>query len=178
MTDQEILDLAGQCGFEHIGMLCVSALIFNPKVRETCAANQCHSYGRCWTCPPGCGTLEEIAAKAKGYKRGVLLQSTGRLEDDFDVETMLETEELHKDRFLDFASCLREQYPNCLPMAAGACRICEVCTYPDAPCRFPARAIPSMEAYGLMVSQVCQDSGVPYYYGRETVTYTSCVLVE
>ena len=35
-----------------------------------------------------------------------------------------------------------------------------------------------MEAYGLVVSQVCQDSGLPYYYGPRTITYTACVLVD
>lgn len=178
MTDQELQELANQCGFEHAGALNVAALRFDPRVREMCAADLCHSYGHCWACPPGCGTLEEIAAKAAGYRRGVILQSTGQMEDDFDVETMLETETRHKERFASFVARVREHYPDCLPMASGACRICTSCTYPDAPCRFPALAIPSMEAYGLVVSQVCQDSGVPYYYGKETITYTSCVLVE
>ena len=35
-----------------------------------------------------------------------------------------------------------------------------------------------MEAYGLVVSQVCQDSGLPYYYGPQTITYTACVLID
>jgi predicted metal-binding protein len=175
---QALLDLAAQCGFEHAGELNVAALHFDPKVREMCAADLCHSYGHCWTCPPGCGTLEEIAQKAARYSKGILLQSTGQMEEDFDVETMLGTEQTHKERFARFVRQVQEIWPACLPMASGACRICPSCTYPDAPCRFPDRAIPSMEAYGLMVSKVCQDSGLPYYYGPDTITYTSCVLLE
>ena len=34
----------------------------------------------------------------------------------------------------------------------------------------------SMEAYGLLVSDVCRRSGLGYYYGTGTMTYTSCVL--
>lgn len=178
MNDQQLLDLAARCGFEHFGPLNTAALDFNPAVREMCAADRCRSYGRCWTCPPACGSLEEISAKAAGYRRGVLLQSTGEMEDDFDVEAMMGTEQLQKERFKDFVAQVRRAYPNCLPMSSGACSICPNCTYPDAPCRFPALAIPSMEAYGLVVSQVCQDSGLPYYYGPRTITYTACVLVE
>ena len=33
-----------------------------------------------------------------------------------------------------------------------------------------------MEAYGLLVSDVCRRSGLGYYYGTGTMTYTSCVL--
>lgn len=178
MTDQELLDLAARCGFDHAGPLNVAAMEFNPAVRDMCAADRCRSYGRCWTCPPGCGTLEEVSARAAAYRRGVLLQSTGEMEDDFDVEAMMDTERLQKERFRAFVDRVREEYPNCLPMSSGSCSVCPACTYPDAPCRFPHLAIPSMEAYGLVVSQVCQDSGLPYYYGPRTITYTACVLVD
>ncbi len=178
MTDQELLDLAARCGFDHAGPLNAAAMEFDPAVRDMCAADRCRSYGRCWTCPPGCGTLEEIAERASTYRRGVLLQSTGQMEDDFDVETMMDTERLQKERFRAFVDQVRGEYPDCLPMSSGACNICPACTYPDAPCRFPQLAIPSMEAYGLVVSQVCEASGLPYYYGPQTITYTACVLMD
>lgn len=178
MDQTQLLALAEELGFSHAGELNVAELEFLPQVRDMCAADRCNKFGKCWSCPPGCGTLEEAAAKAAQYKRGVLLQSTGELEDDFDVETMQETEQLQHDRFLAFVERVRAEHPGCLPMATGACSICETCTYPDAPCRFPDKAIPSMEAYGLWVSKVCEQSGMPYYYGPKTITYTSCVLVE
>lgn len=178
MTTQECLELAKEIGFSHVGELKVDALRFLPEVRDMCAADRCHNYGKCWTCPPGCGTLEEISQKAASYHRGVLLQSTGAMEDAFDVECMMETEQKQKERFLALVERVRKEYPDCLPMASGACQICATCTYPDAPCRFPDRAIPSMEAYGLVVSEICQQSDMPYYYGPKTITYTSCILLD
>ena len=117
MTDQELLDLAARCGFDHVGPMNVEVMRFEPAVRDMCAADRCRSYGRCWTCPPGCGTLEEISARAAAYRRGVLLQSTGEMEDDFDVEAMMDTERLQKERFRAFVDRVREEYPNCLPMS-------------------------------------------------------------
>lgn len=178
MTNEEILALARTCGFEHVGELNVTALKFEPAVREMCAAGRCGSYGKSWSCPPACGPLEEAARRAGAYRRGVILQSTGQLEDDFDIETMMDTERLQKERFMAFVEQIRRTYPGCLPMSTGACTICSRCTYPGAPCRFPENAIPSMEAYGLMVSQVCADSGLGYYYGPKTITYTACVLID
>ena len=35
-----------------------------------------------------------------------------------------------------------------------------------------------MEAYGLLVSQVCKDNDLGYYYGKDTVTYTGLMLVK
>ena len=123
-------------GFEHVGPLPVQALECLPEVREMCAADRCHAYGRRWTCPPGCGTLEDCARRLAGYRSGLLVQSTGRLEDDFDAETMLETERIHKERFAALAAEARRSAPDCLPLGAGTCTLCPECTYPDRPCRF------------------------------------------
>lgn len=178
MTDQELLNLAAECGFSHVNMLNVPALEFRSEVRDMCSADKCNHYGRCWICPPHCGTLEEVAEKAQKYSRGILVQCTGQMEDDYDVETMLETGAEQKKCFAKLVKAVREAYPSCLPMSAGHCTVCPTCTCPDAPCRFPELAIPSMEAYGLWVSKVCEDSGAKYYYGPQTITYTSCILVD
>jgi hypothetical protein len=36
----------------------------------------------------------------------------------------------------------------------------------------------SMEAYGLLVSEVCRASGLPYYYGPKTLTFSACILTK
>lgn len=172
----DILALAEEIGFTHAGPLAMDALVFRTQVRDMCAADRCGHYGRTWTCPPGCGTLEEITEKAAQYTWGVILQSTGELEDQFDAETMLETGRLQAERFDAIIPRVREWFADCLPMSAGGCSRCQPCSYPDAPCRFPELASPSMEAYGLVVSDVCKASGIPYYYGPNTITYTSCIL--
>ena len=79
MTQAELIALAEEIGFSHAGELNVAELEFMPQVREMCAADRCKSYGACWTCPPGCGTLEEAAARAVKYHRGILIQSTAQL---------------------------------------------------------------------------------------------------
>ena len=107
-----------------------------------------------------------------------LLRNVGELEDVFDGEGMMETEARHKEYFVEFEKKLREIYPDMLAIGAGCCTKCKVCTYPDAPCRFPKQAFSSMEAYGMLVTQVCQDSGIEYYYGPGTITYTSCFFLE
>jgi len=177
----DIDTLAGQAkalGFDHAAPLNTDALTFMPEVRGMCEANRCAQYGKNWTCPPGCGSLEEAAEKAKAYSFGMLVQTVGAMEDEFDLEAIEATGQRHKENFLRLAGAVRAEHPDALLMGAGGCRLCETCTYPDAPCRFPDRAIPSMEAYGLWVSKVCELSGVPYYHGPLTLTYTSCYLLK
>ena len=56
---------AQDIGFSHWGIFSVSALKFLPEVRDACASDRCGRYGKSWSCPPACGTLEECAAAAK-----------------------------------------------------------------------------------------------------------------
>jgi len=165
-------------GFTSAGPLNIEALVFMPEVREMCSVDRCNMYGKNWRCPPGCGSIEEAAEAASKYAFGILVQTTGHMEDEFDYETIEETGKKHQISFGSLIAKLRKRYAKILPMGSGTCSQCEACTYPDAPCRFPDDAISSMEAYGLWVSKVCELSGIPYNYGKLTLTYTSCYLLE
>ena len=107
-----IKDAKERFGFEEAGALNVEALEFLPEVRQRCAADRCRSFNRNWSCPPGCGTLEEIAERVKPYTRGILVQSIGQLEDEFDVETMMETEHTQKARFAQLVEYVRSNEPD------------------------------------------------------------------
>ena len=177
MTLTEALDLASSLGFETAAPLDVHTLKFLPEVRDMCAANRCRSYGHSWSCPPGCGSLEEISAKCREYTRGILVQTVGTRNDPFDFEAIERTEALHKQRFARLAELLSAR-SSIYPMGSGACTLCPSCTYPDAPCRFPHKAHSSMEANGLFVSQVCKDNGVAYYYGPNSICFVACFLLK
>lgn len=178
MTDMDrLMELAKAEGFSQAAPLDCRTIELKPEVRKMCEANTCHMYGRCWSCPPGCGTLEACREKIADYRYGILVQTTGQLEDDLDGETMMETEALHKEHFYGFERILRKQYPDMLAIGAGCCTKCQKCTYPEEPCRFPKEAFSSMEAYGMVVTQICHANGLAYYYGPCTITYTSCYLL-
>jgi predicted metal-binding protein len=178
MVEIERLEKLGlEAGFSHVALLDCSTIELKEEVRQMCEANTCHKYGRCWSCPPGCGTLEECREKVGRYRWGILVQTVGELEDALDGETMMETEALHKEHFYAFEKILRQQYPSMLAIGAGCCTKCKTCTCPDAPCRFPDQSFSSMEAFGMLVTQVCQANHLAYYYGPCTIAYTSCYLL-
>ena len=178
MTMEQLYALARAIGFENYGALDPATIELKEEVRQMCSGGQCTMYGKRWSCPPGCGTLEECRELLKGYTHGFLVQSVAQLEDSFDAETMVETEQLHKERFDAMRKALRNQGLSVLAAGAGCCTVCPECTYPDAPCRFPEYKIASMEALGMLVSEVCKANALPYYYGENTIAYTSCFLLK
>lgn len=177
MKIEDAIEKAKELGFEDIGIIDTEKLRFLPEVREMCASGRCHMYGKSWVCPPACGSIEEAAEKAGLFQQGILVQTVGLLEDEFDGEGMMKAEKLQKRRFRKLARWMRNQ-KECLPLSVGCCTVCESCTYPKAACRYPLAAMPSMEAYGLLVSEVCEQAGRKYYHGEGTIAFVSCVLFD
>ena len=179
MIDLERLKgLAAEAGFTHAGPLDVSTIRLLDEVRAMCASNSCGAYGHSWSCPPACGELDALRRTVSGYRAGLLVQTVGELEDEFDGEGMMQAQEDHKRHFEALHALLLRQWPDLLALGAGTCRRCAKCTYPDAPCRFPDKRVSSMEAYGMLVMEVCKANGMRYYYGPKSIAYTSCFLLE
>lgn len=170
-------DLALEKGFSYAVPLDAGTMELLDEVRAMCGANTCGMYGKNWACPPACGTLEECRQRIAQYKEGILVQTVGEIEDSLDFEAMMEIEADHKEHFFATAEALRKEYPGLLAIGAGCCTICKKCAYPDEPCRFPDKRISSLEAYGIVVSELCKRNNMAYYYGAGKMAYTSCFLL-
>lgn len=183
ISPSRLRELALGCGFTYAGELRTDTIRVRPEVRDTCATGKCNAYGKSWSCPPACGSLEECERRIRGYGGGLILQTSGALEDSLDYEGMTQISADHAKHLRAFQEALLALYPTpeadapYLLLGAGACKNCEQCSYPDSPCRFPHRMFVSMEAMGMVVSDVCQANDLPYYYGPNTLTYVGCVLV-
>ncbi len=167
--------VAKNLGFDYAQTFDPAILQAREDVRAMCAADRCHAYGKNWTCPPHCGSLEECQRRMGSYKQGILVQTLGHLHKTIDTRAYRETEERHLESFAALCKAIRRGYPEALCLGAGGCRVCKRCAFPE-PCRFPEQAVSSMEGYGLFVTQVCRDVGLSYYHGEKTITYTGCIL--
>jgi len=180
MDFNELMVTALAAGATNAGMAKVSEIKFSHAFRDACAQNVCGKYGTCWMCPPDVGDIDEMIAHAKEYEHIMVFQSIGQLEDSFDFEGMQEAAVKHNALTMTVA----EQIGNMahikkpLILGAGACHICNRCTRLDSlPCAHPDKAIPSLEAYGVAVSELAKISGLEYINGVNTVTYFGGVLL-
>lgn len=169
------IKIAKELGFDVAAPLDPQSLEAREDVRAMCAADKCGAYNKNWMCPPACGTLAQCRERMHQYQNGILLQTVGHMSKTIDSKCYRQTERRHLENFSAFAEEIRKVYPGSLCLGAGGCRVCRECAFPD-PCRFPEKAMSSMEGYGLFVTQVCRDAGVAYHYGERTITYTACIL--
>lgn len=178
-TLKQIADWADEAGATHARILTDTKFIARADVLAACAANACGKYGRCWTCPPRIGTLEELAAQLGEFDAAVLIQNISALEDSWDFEGMTSAMKAHNDMMRNLKDRIQAEFPNgeFLILGCGGCGYCEKCSCPDAPCIFPEQAIASVEGFGMDARALVQSCGLSYINGKDTVSYVGLALI-
>ncbi|MCR4843001.1 MAG: DUF2284 domain-containing protein [Eubacterium sp.] len=178
MTIEKYLEEnAKELGIHQYGFTTVDKISFSPQVRDLCEKNYCGHYGKSWACPPAVGTYEECMARIKKYDRIMVFTTLHPLEDSFDFEGMMAGQKSHGETADKvFKGVVQHLKGDVLNLSKDGCGICETCSYPDSPCRFPDKLAPAIESYGVEVNRLAAATGVNYINGANTVTYFGCVL--
>ena len=167
---------ARRAGLTQIGEISIADLKHEEWVRTLCEENLCQNYGASWACPPAVGTLEDCGAFCRTFDRMFLFNRVFPLRDSYDLAGM--DEAAHRfgqsvDRFDELVGSLFRYH---LFLAYGGCTVCEQCTFPDAPCRYPRRLHPAIEGFGLNVMRLADLAGLSYNNGYKTLTMFGALL--
>lgn len=179
---QELIQAALDRKADHAAIALTSQISFVPEFRKACEQDTCRKYGTNWMCPPGVGPFEELKALALEFKQGLFFQTVHQVASSFDLKGMYAAKKVHDPVFREIMAYFRSRsdIKRLLPLNAGACELCPRCTYLDdkQPCRFPDQAFPSVEAYGIDVINLEKAINIPYYNGKNTVSYVGMILFE
>lgn len=171
-----MIDIAEFDGVFQYAFLKTRDIPFSDDVRKACEANACGMYGKCWTCPPGVGKVNELKDRILKYENALVFTHIGNLEDSFDYEGMQRVGK-EADKILEQVdTALKKEGILHISLGRGACEICEDCTYPKLPCRLPDKAVVSVEACGINVVQLAADCQINYHNGANTVTYFTLII--
>ena len=167
---------AKDAGIDETGEVSIRELEYRDEVRKICEGNSCRCYGTTWACPPGVGTLEECQKRLESYNRMMVFSKIYRLEDSFDFAGMRSAMNDFKDVTEAFDRGLGRDFPPHMVLSNESCHRCEVCTYPDEPCRFPDKLYQAIEGYDLVVSVLATRAGIKYNNGPDTLTFFGALL--
>ena len=71
----DLIKEALSMGFADAAIMDTKDLVFVPEYRQFCEDNLCGNYNLVPACPPTCGTVEEMQAKALKYEKALVLQT-------------------------------------------------------------------------------------------------------
>ncbi|MCL2813766.1 MAG: DUF2284 domain-containing protein [Oscillospiraceae bacterium] len=155
---------------------------FDNIFRKLCADNLCGRYNKNYKCPPLIGEPEDLKNEVQTYEDAVLIQTIYPLEDSYDFEGMTEGGKIHRENINKTREYIKAnlKFEKMLALGAGGCDLCEKCgaaSEDGAPCRFPDRAISSVEGYCINVPDMTNSHGLQYINGENTVSYVALFLL-
>ena len=175
----QLVEKSKELGAAGASVVKTSDIQFSEEFRKLCEQNACGKYGTNWMCPPAVGSFDDVKARVLEFSQGIVFQTVHRLEDSFDFEGMMQAEECHERVFKDILACLQSNLGSrdVLALNAGDCKVCKQCTYPEGEaCRYPDKAIASVEAHCIDVNALVIGCNIPYINGPNTVSYVGLFL--
>lgn len=166
-TEEEtILRAAADCGFYQAGILGTENIVFDPAFRPYCEENRCGQYGINYSCPPDCGTPEQMKERVLAYPRALVLSTAWEIRDLSDADRIREVRAAHNAAMFRLIDLLRAAgHDDILMIGASGCMLCHPCKLLfGEPCAYPDRRYSCLSAYCIYVRKLAEDCGMTYNY--------------
>ena len=95
MTIKEIKEMAISEGFSKAEIIETEKIVFCPEFRVYCEENRCGEYGGNYSCPPLCGSPDEMRERVMRYKKALVLQSSWEIDDFSKIDLINKAKKEH-----------------------------------------------------------------------------------
>lgn len=162
MQDNEIIKSAEMAGFSA-ALIPIGEIVINPEFRKFCEDNLCGKYNANYSCPPDCGSVEEVQERLKAGKRALVLQTIWEIGSYENKPAILESKKSHNAMILRFTEKLRQAGVQGFCLGYGGCPLCDPCKrVNNEPCTHPDKKISCMSAYCIDVGKLANKCGLEF----------------
>lgn len=166
MTEQEMIQWAVQEGFSAASVVDTDQIVFDPSFRPYCAENLCGQYGANYSCPPDCGSPEEMKQRVLAHRKALVLQSIWQVRDYSDTAAIKQAKKDHNAAELRLVKRLRAAGCDGIIVGASGCALCSPCAQTlGMPCNFPDLKYSCMSAYCIFVKKLADACSMDYTCG-------------
>ncbi len=172
MQENEFLDLARCSGFAA-AVLPASEVPTDGKFRPFCEENRCGQYNANYSCPPACGTVEEMAAKIYAGKTALVLKTEWPIESYEDAKTIKDAKLSHNRAMLRLNETLHG-----LCVGGSCCCLCSPCRMKNGEaCLYPDLRFSCMSAYCVDVAELCKRCGMDFRWDTKKLSVYSMIVL-
>lgn len=167
MTAEEMIALAVAEGFAGAAVIDTDKIVFDPMFRPFCEENLCGQYGVNHSCPPSCGTPEQMKQRILSHKKALVLQTIWEISDYEDKEAVKQAKRGHNTAAIRLMKQLRAQGCPGFLVGASGCALCSPCALKNGEsCTFPDLQYSCMSAYCIFVRKLAEQSELEYSPGE------------
>ena len=172
MTDCQLREAALAEGFAAAAVVYTEEIPFDSGFRIYCEENLCGQYGKNHSCPPDCGSCEQMRGRVTAFRRALVLQTNWEIPDLTDSVAIRRAKSGHNQASLSLAQKLRQVEVPGFVVGASGCALCQPCAAAEGlPCRYPKLQYSCMSSYCIHVSALCAQCGLIYDLGPGRVAF-------
>ena len=172
MDTNEMIQYAVEEGFAAAEVIDTDTIVFDPSFRPFCEENLCGQYDANYTCPPICGTPEEMKQRILAHRHALVLQTIWEISDYTDKEAIKKAKGGHNRAALRLMKRLRENGEDGFLVGASGCSLCTPCAITKGePCRFPENKYSCMSVYCIFVRKLAEECRMEYNCGEGLLAF-------
>lgn len=165
MTKEQIIKSALAEGFSAAEVIDTDKIVFDAAFRPYCEENLCGQYGANYSCPPDCGSPEQMKEKVLAYKSALVLQTRWEIQDFSQTDKLKKAKKIHNAALLRLVKEMRENGHAGFMIGASGCSLCSPCALPSGEsCRYPDLMYSCVSAYCIHAKKLAEECNMSYDY--------------
>ena len=167
MTDLELIKLAEDAGF-LAAILPAKDIPVDGSFRKFCEDNLCGKYNANYSCPPGCGTVEEVHERLFAQDKALVVEMIWDVNGFDDKEFIFSSRNKLNRTVLQLMDQLRVEGMDGFCLGYGGCPLCDPCKrLENQPCAHPDKKISCMSAYCIDVAKLAEKCDLEFAWVPE-----------
>ena len=172
MTKENMIRMAAEEGFAAAAVIRTEEIPLDASFRPLCEENLCGKFGVNYSCPPDCGSPEQMRERLLSKKHALVLQTIWEIADYGDNKAIKEAKGAHNAATIRLAKRLRAEGCEGFLVGASGCSLCDPCEMVEhRPCRFPEFQYSCMSAYCVFVRELTEKCGIEYDCGSGLLAF-------
>lgn len=172
MTKENMIRMAAEEGFAAAAVIRTEEIPLDASFRPLCEENLCGKFGVNYSCPPDCGSPEQMRERLLSKKHALVLQTIWEIADYGDNKAIKEAKGAHNAATIRLAKRLRAEGCEGFLVGASGCSLCDPCELVEhRPCRFPEFQYSCMSAYCVFVRELTEKCGIEYDCGSGLLAF-------
>ena len=157
--------MALQEGFADAAIINTGNIVFDASFRPYCEENLCGHYGENYSCPPDCGTPEEMKQRVQKRPYALVLRTVWDINDFKDSALIKFAKQQHNAYTMRVIEQMEKLGHMGLMVGASGCSLCNPCSITKGePCKYPNKRYSCMSAYCIYVKDLAEKCGMVYGY--------------
>lgn len=162
VTEVEILEAAESEGF-IASLITPEQVPIVPEFRMFCEENRCGKYNANYSCPPDCGTVQQLQNRVLAEELVLVVTSQWEIQGYEDQEGIQVSKKAHNAAVLRLMDKLRKIGIQGFAVGYSGCPLCNPCKRTlNQPCAFPDKRISCMSAYCVNVAELANRCGMDF----------------